>query len=175
MQCFAMTSKHARCTIERGKWYMANEGEHVFLCDQFHAKLAKVIEAAVFRTHNVESENLTDMYTNILAFGPVANRDSDVQQADYQDQLKQAHQMLKNSIRDAADQSPMAQAMITKTNTRRLASGRIVELVPNGKAMKAVINHGDKPKGTPRIVGPRTRKLASGKIVNVDSNGKVIW
>lgn len=162
MQCHARVDN--RQCKRNGQWHhwpmpinrIKLAGFYSCLCTQ-HLKLAK------------EDLQLS------LWVPPRTNLDNEVQKVEYEEELYIATEILKQGIKDAAKDSPLAQAMINKTNTRRLASGRIVELTPNGKAMKAVINHGDKPKGTPRIVGPRTRKLASGKIVNVDSNGKVIW
>lgn len=181
-------------------WYMANEGEHVFLCDQYHAKLNKVIEAAVFRTHNVEPENLTNMYTKILAFGPVGNRDEEVKQASDKEE-----KAINKAITDElVANSRMAQAMINHEvpDPRLYDEDRgfnvlgedditpqdEIYISPSGRKGRKV-KVGDKgtvqiiwdePKAPstskPRIVrGSQPYTLASGKVVTIDSSGKVTW
>lgn len=167
MQCFAMTSKYTRCKITAGKWYEVEEGQHYFLCDQYHSHLAEEISAMPH-----------ELFTTKLAYGPQGNRDDEVNLADYKDK---ALTDLKDQIQatnEAAANSPLAQAYVNKEpllpNQRRLASGTIVSVSPQGKAFRATIER--KPStGKPRVVEQkRIRTLASGKKIYVDSAGRMV-
>jgi hypothetical protein len=165
MQCNALTSKNKQCK-NNGKWF---HWPLVMRSDQFAG-----FYSCLCTSHTrIAKEDLAIA----LYVPPRPNMDAFVAMADYVDAKRTQAKEVKQEIATKVENSPMAQAMINHElppNTRRLASGTIVELTPQGKAMRAVLVR--KPsQGTPKIVEQhKKRKLASGKWIIVDRSGRMV-